>query len=85
MSDVFNFLFAVVSSQSLFVVFQKQLSDGKFALLSCEELLEFANQTLTITSEEEFLKVGWEEEIKSLKKHCEIIWKFFFPHELKQL
>uniref|UniRef100_A0A4W6CLJ9 Fibronectin type III and SPRY domain containing 1-like n=1 Tax=Lates calcarifer TaxID=8187 RepID=A0A4W6CLJ9_LATCA len=54
---------------------QKQLSDGKFALLSCEELLEFANQTLTITSEEEFLKVGWEEEIKSLKKHCEIIWK----------
>uniref|UniRef100_A0A4W6CLI4 Fibronectin type III and SPRY domain containing 1-like n=1 Tax=Lates calcarifer TaxID=8187 RepID=A0A4W6CLI4_LATCA len=75
LSDVFNFLFAVVSSQSLFVVFQKQLSDGKFALLSCEELLEFANQTLTITSEEEFLKVGWEEEIKSLKKHCEIIWK----------
>ncbi|XP_023126408.1 FSD1-like protein isoform X1 [Amphiprion ocellaris] len=34
---------------------QKQLSEGKFALLSCEELLEFANQTLTITNEEEFL------------------------------
>ncbi|GAA6233432.1 FSD1-like protein [Lates japonicus] len=37
---------------------QKQLSEGKFALLSCEELLEFANQTLTITSEEEFLKAA---------------------------
>uniref|UniRef100_A0A3B4X0J7 FSD1-like protein n=1 Tax=Seriola lalandi dorsalis TaxID=1841481 RepID=A0A3B4X0J7_SERLL len=37
------------------VVFQKQLSEGKCALLSCEELLEFANQTLTITTEEEFL------------------------------
>uniref|UniRef100_A0A673AW64 Fibronectin type III and SPRY domain containing 1-like n=1 Tax=Sphaeramia orbicularis TaxID=375764 RepID=A0A673AW64_9TELE len=36
---------------------QNQLSEGKFALLSCEELLEFANQTLTITNEEEFLKV----------------------------
>uniref|UniRef100_A0A3B4XB42 FSD1-like protein n=1 Tax=Seriola lalandi dorsalis TaxID=1841481 RepID=A0A3B4XB42_SERLL len=34
---------------------QKQLSEGKCALLSCEELLEFANQTLTITTEEEFL------------------------------
>ncbi|XP_051794889.1 FSD1-like protein isoform X2 [Acanthochromis polyacanthus] len=34
---------------------QKQLSEGKFALLSCEELREFANQTLTITNEEEFL------------------------------
>ncbi|KAM9333880.1 FSD1-like protein [Symphorus nematophorus] len=37
---------------------QKQLSEGKFALLSCEELLEFANQTLTITNEEEFLKAA---------------------------
>nr|XP_046230698.1 FSD1-like protein isoform X2 [Scatophagus argus] len=35
-----------------------QLSEGKFALLSCEELLEFANQTLTITNEEEFLKAA---------------------------
>ncbi|XP_072228257.1 FSD1-like protein isoform X2 [Leuresthes tenuis] len=34
---------------------QRQLSEGKFALLSCEELLEFANQTLTVTNEEEFL------------------------------
>ncbi|XP_028274227.1 FSD1-like protein isoform X2 [Parambassis ranga] len=34
---------------------QRQLSEGKFALLSCEELLEFANQTLSITNEEEFL------------------------------
>ncbi|XP_008303840.1 FSD1-like protein isoform X3 [Stegastes partitus] len=34
---------------------QKQLSEGKSALLSCEELLEFADQTLTITNEEEFL------------------------------
>ncbi|XP_036974183.1 FSD1-like protein isoform X2 [Acanthopagrus latus] len=37
---------------------QTQLSEGKFALLSCEELLEFANQTLTITNEEEFLKAA---------------------------
>ncbi|XP_067430596.1 FSD1-like protein isoform X2 [Thunnus thynnus] len=37
---------------------QKQLSEGKFALLSCEELLEFANQTLNITNEEEFLKAA---------------------------
>ncbi|XP_040915462.1 FSD1-like protein isoform X2 [Toxotes jaculatrix] len=37
---------------------QKQLSEGKFALLSCEELLEFANQTLTISSEEDFLKAA---------------------------
>ncbi|XP_049460798.1 FSD1-like protein [Epinephelus fuscoguttatus] len=37
---------------------QKQLSAGTFALQSCEELLEFANQTLTITSEEEFLKAA---------------------------
>ncbi|XP_045898027.1 FSD1-like protein isoform X2 [Micropterus dolomieu] len=36
----------------------KQLLEGKFALLSCEELLEFANQTLTITNEEEFLKAA---------------------------
>ncbi|XP_044190354.1 FSD1-like protein isoform X3 [Thunnus albacares] len=35
-----------------------QLSEGKFALLSCEELLEFANQTLNITNEEEFLKAA---------------------------
>ncbi|XP_042084305.1 FSD1-like protein isoform X2 [Haplochromis burtoni] len=34
---------------------QKQLSEGKFALVSCEELLDFANQTLTINTEEEFL------------------------------
>ncbi|XP_026153290.1 FSD1-like protein isoform X1 [Mastacembelus armatus] len=40
------------------VELQKQLSEGKFALLSCEELLEFANQTLTITNEEEFLKAA---------------------------
>ncbi|XP_029024099.1 FSD1-like protein isoform X2 [Betta splendens] len=39
---------------------QKQLSDGKFALLSCEELLEFANQTLSISNEEEFLKAAKE-------------------------
>ncbi|XP_022624145.1 FSD1-like protein [Seriola dumerili] len=37
---------------------QKQLSEGKCALLSCEELLEFANQTLTITTEEEFLQAA---------------------------
>lgn len=43
---------------SKYLVFQTQLSEGKFALLSCEELLDFANQTLTITNEEEFLKVG---------------------------
>lgn len=41
--------------------FQKQLSEGKAALLSCEELLVFANKTLTITNEEEFLKVELEE------------------------
>ncbi|KAM4719314.1 FSD1-like protein isoform 2-T2 [Anableps anableps] len=34
---------------------QRQLSEGKVALLSCQELLEFANQTLTITNEDEFL------------------------------
>ncbi|KAM4528580.1 FSD1-like protein isoform 2-T2 [Odontesthes bonariensis] len=34
---------------------QRQLSEGRFALLSCEELLEFANETLTVTNEEEFL------------------------------
>ncbi|XP_023193468.1 FSD1-like protein isoform X1 [Xiphophorus maculatus] len=34
---------------------QRQLSEGKAALLSCQELLEFANQSLTITNEEEFL------------------------------
>ncbi|XP_029371557.1 FSD1-like protein isoform X1 [Echeneis naucrates] len=39
---------------------QKQLSEGKYALLSCEELMEFANQTLTITSEEEFLQAAKE-------------------------
>ncbi|XP_054468555.1 FSD1-like protein isoform X2 [Anoplopoma fimbria] len=37
---------------------QKQLSEGKSALLSCEELLEFANQTLTISNEEQFLKAA---------------------------
>uniref|UniRef100_A0A3Q2EJC4 Fibronectin type III and SPRY domain containing 1 like n=1 Tax=Cyprinodon variegatus TaxID=28743 RepID=A0A3Q2EJC4_CYPVA len=36
---------------------ERQLSEGKFALLSCKELLDFANQTLTITNEEEFLTV----------------------------
>ncbi|XP_075885224.1 FSD1-like protein isoform X2 [Nelusetta ayraudi] len=39
---------------------QKQQSEGKFALLSCQELLEFANQTLNITCEEEFLKAAKE-------------------------
>lgn len=48
------------------VIFQKQLSEGKFALLSCEELLEFANQTLTITNEEEFLKVEQDEDEETL-------------------
>uniref|UniRef100_A0A1A7XDC2 Fibronectin type III and SPRY domain containing 1-like n=1 Tax=Iconisemion striatum TaxID=60296 RepID=A0A1A7XDC2_9TELE len=33
---------------------EQQLLEGKFALLSCEELLEFANQTLSVTNEEEF-------------------------------
>ncbi|CAJ1069815.1 FSD1-like protein isoform X2 [Xyrichtys novacula] len=37
---------------------QKQRSEGKSALLSCEELLKFANQTLTISEEEEFLKAA---------------------------
>eukprot|EP00066_Takifugu_rubripes_P009557 XP_003976625.2 PREDICTED: FSD1-like protein [Takifugu rubripes] len=37
---------------------QNQLSEGKFALLSCEELLAFANNTLAITDEEEFLKAA---------------------------
>nr|XP_040053358.1 LOW QUALITY PROTEIN: FSD1-like protein [Gasterosteus aculeatus aculeatus] len=37
---------------------QKQMAEGGAALLSCEELLEFANQTLTITNEEEFLKAA---------------------------
>ncbi|XP_068609457.1 FSD1-like protein [Brachionichthys hirsutus] len=37
---------------------QKQLSDVNFSLLSCDELLEFANRTLTITDEEEFLKAA---------------------------
>ncbi|XP_070706680.1 FSD1-like protein isoform X1 [Pempheris klunzingeri] len=40
------------------VELQTQLSEGKGALLSCEELLKFANQTLTITNEEEFLKAA---------------------------
>ncbi|XP_058473707.1 FSD1-like protein isoform X1 [Solea solea] len=34
---------------------QEQLSEGKVALQSCEQLLEFANKTLGITTEEEFL------------------------------
>ncbi|KAK5612531.1 hypothetical protein CRENBAI_012307, partial [Crenichthys baileyi] len=42
-------------TQSKEAELQRQLSEGKFALLSCEELLEFANQTLTLTNEEEFL------------------------------
>uniref|UniRef100_A0A1A8LXH5 Fibronectin type III and SPRY domain containing 1-like n=1 Tax=Nothobranchius pienaari TaxID=704102 RepID=A0A1A8LXH5_9TELE len=33
---------------------ERQLLEGRFALLSCEELLEFANQTLSVTNEEEF-------------------------------
>ncbi|XP_074546489.1 FSD1-like protein isoform X2 [Halichoeres trimaculatus] len=37
---------------------QLQLSEGKSALLSCEELLQFANQTLTISDEDEFLKAA---------------------------
>ncbi|TMS00879.1 FSD1-like protein [Larimichthys crocea] len=37
---------------------QKQLSEGKVALLSSEELLNFTNQTLTITNEDEFLKAA---------------------------
>lgn len=45
-----------------FVLNQKQLSEGKFALLSGEELLEFANNTLTITDEDEFLKVESQEQ-----------------------
>ncbi|KAM9734616.1 FSD1-like protein isoform 2-T2 [Menidia menidia] len=34
---------------------QRQLSEGKSALVSCDELLGFANQTLAVTNEEEFL------------------------------
>lgn len=52
---------------SLLLDFQKQQSEGRFALLSCEELLEFANQTLNITCEEEFLKVG--QSLPTEKKH----------------
>ncbi|KAM7392275.1 hypothetical protein PAMA_007405 [Pampus argenteus] len=37
---------------------QKQLSEGKCALLSCEEMLNCANKTLMITNEEEFLKAA---------------------------
>ncbi|KAF7217596.1 transcript variant X2 [Nothobranchius furzeri] len=33
---------------------ERQLLEGRNALLSCEELLEFANQTLSVTNEEEF-------------------------------
>lgn len=56
------------------MVFQKQLSEGKFALVSCEELLDFANQTLTINTEEEFLAVRRDEDkkddvISSFKKN----------------
>ncbi|CAK6984554.1 FSD1-like protein, partial [Scomber scombrus] len=40
------------------VQLQKQLSEGRVAMMSCEELLDFANQTLTITNEEEFLKAA---------------------------
>lgn len=39
---------------------QRQLTEGKTALLSCQELLDFANQTLTITNEEEFLTAAKE-------------------------
>ncbi|XP_061590569.1 FSD1-like protein isoform X1 [Cololabis saira] len=34
---------------------QRQQSEGKLALMSCEELLNFANHSLTISNEEEFL------------------------------
>ncbi|CAF87571.1 unnamed protein product [Tetraodon nigroviridis] len=37
---------------------QKQLSEGTFALRSCEQLLEFAHRTLSISDEEEFLKAA---------------------------
>lgn len=50
------------------VIVQEQLSQGKFALLSCEELLEFANKTLTITDEEEFLKVEIQAAFRSFPK-----------------
>ncbi|XP_075993469.1 FSD1-like protein isoform X2 [Genypterus blacodes] len=36
---------------------QSQLMEGKMALSSCLELLEFSNQTLKITNEEEFLQI----------------------------
>lgn len=47
------------------MIFQEQLSEGRFALLSCGELLEFATKTLNITDEEEFLKVESEGGIQS--------------------
>ncbi|XP_075993468.1 FSD1-like protein isoform X1 [Genypterus blacodes] len=37
---------------------QSQLMEGKMALSSCLELLEFSNQTLKITNEEEFLQAA---------------------------
>lgn len=65
------------------MVFQKQLSEGKFALVSCEELLDFANQTLTINTEEEFLAVRRDEDkeddvISSFKKKTKNVFLFCF-------
>ncbi|XP_056288946.1 FSD1-like protein isoform X1 [Pseudoliparis swirei] len=37
---------------------QKQEAEGRAALLSCEQLLHFANHTLTITNEEEFIQAA---------------------------
>lgn len=54
------FIFVVLRK---LVLNQNQLSEGKFALLSGEELLEFANNTLTITDEDEFLKVESQEQV----------------------
>lgn len=56
-----TFLFVPFNKFVFLGFLQKQLSEGKFALLSCEELLEFANNTLDIADEEEFLKVGVED------------------------
>lgn len=70
------------------MVFQKQLSEGKFALVSCEELLDFANQTLTINTEEEFLAVRRDEDkeddvISSFKKKLKMFFCFVFRQQNK--
>lgn len=62
------FIFNCADVEFVFLYDQKQLSEGKSALLSCEELLEFANKALTVTDEEEFLKVESEEGVL-LKNH----------------